>query len=100
MAQLIWSPLAVRDFFNICEYIGRDSKRAARKFGRQLLRVIESIPQQPRLGATVPEYERDDIRERILGDYRIVYRLRDDDIEIVAIAHAAQLLPPTPPVSE
>ena len=50
MAQLIWSPLAVRDFFNICEYIGRDSKRAARKFGRQLLRVIESIPNNPDWG--------------------------------------------------
>jgi plasmid stabilization system protein ParE len=96
MAQLIWSPRAARDFHNICEYIARDSRRAARKFGRRLLQVIESIPHQPLLGAIVPEYERHDIRERMLADYRIVYRLRDDGIEIVAITHGARLLPRSP----
>jgi plasmid stabilization system protein ParE len=97
MARLIWSPRAARDFHNICEYIARDSRRAARKFGRRLLQVIESIPDQPRLGSIVPEYERDDIREHILGDYRIVYRLANKRIEIVAISHGARLLPPSPP---
>jgi toxin ParE1/3/4 len=96
MAHLIWSPRAARDFYSICDYIARDSKRAARRFGRRLLKVIESIRDQPRLGAVVPEYERDDLRERIVEAYRIVYRVRSDSIEVVTIWHGARLLPRSP----
>ena len=37
------------------------------------------------MGRVVPEYSRDDIRELIFRQYRIVYQLKDDDILIVSI---------------
>jgi plasmid stabilization system protein ParE len=95
MAQLIWSPGAIRDLRNICDYLARDSDRYARSFARQVVTLIEAIPEQPRLGGIVPEYERDDIRERLFHNYRIIYRLRGEVIEVVRISHGARLLPPT-----
>ena len=65
MAQLIWSPRAIRDLDNICDYIARDSERYAGAFARQVVALVESSAQLPRLGSIVPEYERDDIRERL-----------------------------------
>ena len=56
--------------------------------------IIESIPANPRLGSTVPEYNRDDLRERLFHSYRIIYRLRGEAIEMVTITHGARLLPP------
>jgi len=97
MAQLIWSPRAVQDLQDACEYIARTSDRYARVFAEQVVSLIESIPEQPYLGGMVPEYEREEIRERLYHNYRIIYRLRDDVFEVVAITHGAQLLPRRPP---
>ncbi len=95
MAQLIWSPRAVRDLQEACEYIARTSDRYARVLAEQVIALIESIPDHPYLGGMVPEYDREEIRERLYHNYRIIYRIRDDAIEVVAISHGARLLPPT-----
>ncbi len=98
MAQLIWSPRAVRDLRDACEYIARTSDRYAHVFAEEMVALIESIPERPHLGGMVPEYDREDIRERLCHNYRVVYRLRDDIIEVVAISHGARLLPRRPPM--
>lgn len=40
----------------------------------------------------VPEYQDENLRERIFQNYRIVYRIRNDVIEIVVISHSAKQL--------
>ena len=42
----------------------------------------------------MPEYQTADIREVIESPYRIIYRLKADHIDILAVVHSAQLLPP------
>lgn len=97
MARLNWAPQAVQDLEDICEYIARSSEHYARTIAQGVRKLARSIPKQPRLGAMVPDYEQDDIRERLFHNYRIIYRIRDDVIEIVRIIHGARLLPRTPP---
>jgi plasmid stabilization system protein ParE len=46
----------------------------------------------PEMGRIVPEYKNPSLREKILGDYRIVYRLKENSIEIVIIVHGSRLL--------
>ena len=41
----------------------------------------------------MPEYEAEDIRELIEKPYRIIYRIKKDQIDVVAVIHGAQLLP-------
>ena len=96
MAQLIWSARASADLDTICEYIARDSDRYARLFAERVVRLVESVPYHPLLGAIAPESQREDLRERLFQNYRIVYRVRRDVVEIVTIMHAARLLPPPP----
>jgi addiction module RelE/StbE family toxin len=93
---LIWSPRALRDLDDACEFIARDSPKYAYLFAKRTVSLIETLPRQPLLGAVVPEYGRKDLRERHFQNYRIVYRVRGGDIEIVSITHAARLLPPAP----
>ncbi len=54
--------------------------------------MVESIPAFPRSGRVVPEYQKDNLREKIFQNYRIVYRIRSTAIEIVAISHGAKIL--------
>jgi toxin ParE1/3/4 len=93
MANLVWSPRSVNDLRETCEYLARSSDRYARFFAQHVVSLVESIPEQPRLGAMVPEYDRDDLRERLFHNYRIVYRLRGNDVEVVSITHGARRLP-------
>jgi len=93
MAKLIWSPKAAADLVEICKYIAKDSEYYANLFAQRIITLIETIPGYPMAGRMVPEYQREDLRERIFQRYRIVYRIKHEVIEIVAIVHGARLLP-------
>ncbi len=43
-------------------------------------------------GRVVPEINRKEIREIILGNYRIIYRIKKDVLEILTVYHSARLL--------
>ena len=90
--RIRWSLRAVSQFEGICEYISRDSPRYASVFASRINNIVSSLPEAPRLGRVVPEYRDPILRERIYQGYRIVYRLKPDAIEIVAICHGARLL--------
>jgi len=54
----------------------------------------EQIAAFPRSGRIVPEYKAPDIWEVIERPYRIIYRIKAEQIDILAVVHGAQLLPP------
>jgi len=87
-----WSPRAASHLEQICDYISRDSETYARIFAKEALSIVEGIASFPKIGRVVPEYNDPNLRERIYGNYRIVYRLKDDVVEIAAICHGAQRL--------
>ncbi len=93
--HIIWSPRAADQLEGICEYIAEDSPDYARAFAQKVVSVVRSIPSFTQAGRIVPEYGNAMLREKIYGNYRIVYRLSSNSatIEIVAICHAAQQLP-------
>ena len=90
--RIVWSPRAANQFEGICEYIANDSPVYARIFAQKIVSVVKNIPVFIRSGRVVPEYGKDDLREKIYGNYRIVYRINKDNIEVVAVCNGAQLL--------
>jgi len=87
-----WSPRAVSNLEEICNYIAKDSEHYASLFAKKVTVVIESIPQFPKAGRIVPEYGDENLREKTHKNYRIVYRLQREVVEIVVICHGARLL--------
>ena len=61
-------------------------------FAEKIISIIKSIPHFPKSGRIVPEYGNDNLREKIYKNYRIVYRIQDKYIEIVAICFAYRLI--------
>jgi plasmid stabilization system protein ParE len=51
MARLIWSPRAIKDLQQACDYIAQNSDRYARVFAQKIVSLIESIPDLPFLGS-------------------------------------------------
>lgn len=92
MAQVRWTPQAAEDLEAVCLFIARDSPRMAAIFADRVLRATERLANLPRSGKIVHELGMEDIREIIVGSYRVIYRLRADQVELLTIHHGARLL--------
>ena len=90
--RIKWSPKAASHFEGICDYIAKDSKYYSVLFAKKVVVIVKSLPQFPKAGRIVPEYNDENLREKIYGNYRIVYRIKEEIIEIVAICHGARQL--------
>ncbi len=90
--KIIWSPRAASNLEDICEYIARDSKYYAALFAKRIIAIVKNIPEFPKSGRIVPEYNNENLREKIYKNYRIIYRVKRDLFETVAICHSAKSL--------
>ena len=90
--RIVWAPRASDQFEEICDYIGADSPMYAHIFAKKVVALVKSISTFVRSGRMVPEYGDENLREKIYGNYRVVYRIKTDYIEIAAICHGSQLL--------
>jgi toxin ParE1/3/4 len=90
---LVWTPGAVRDLEQIHAYITADTPRYADVVAARIVQAFERLEDFPQSGRVVPELARDDVRELIQGAYRLVYQLRGDRAEILAIHHGARRFP-------
>lgn len=88
--KIRWSPRAASNFEEICAHIARDSEHYAALFAKQIDAVVRAIPEFPQAGRVVPEYGDESLREKIYENYRIVYRLKKEVVEIVVICHGAR----------
>jgi toxin ParE1/3/4 len=92
MAQINWTKQALGDLEAIGDYIARDSPAIAQVFVDRIINSIVRLESFPLSGRTVPESERESIREIIFRNYRIVYSLENDTIYILTIFHASKSL--------
>jgi len=89
MAQVRWTPQAADDLEAVCLYISRDSPRMAAAFAERVMRATDRLASYPRLGRTVPELGHENIREVIVGNFRVIYRVRPDAVQLLTIHHGA-----------
>ncbi|MET0090960.1 MAG: type II toxin-antitoxin system RelE/ParE family toxin [Candidatus Thiodiazotropha sp.] len=47
---------------------------------------------QPRIGRVVPELGQQNIRERFVYSYRVIYEIQPDELHILAVIHGKRLL--------
>ena len=90
--KLRWSIRAKNDLLEIGRYIGRDKPGAARKWVEYLRKGAQRVGDQPNWGRIVPEWNREDIREVVLRGYRVVYLVKDSEIEVLTVFEGHRLL--------
>jgi addiction module RelE/StbE family toxin len=91
--RIRWSDVAVNDLTSICDYIEqRDSAPAARHVALAIYEKVKGLEPYPRQGRPG---RRPDTRELVVAGlpYLIVYRIREDVVEINRILHGAQKWP-------
>lgn len=90
---MIWSAEAAEQLREITEYLAERSPQAARRVATGLLKRSRLLAQPPLTGRRLPEFPNTNLRELMERPYRLIYRITDKRIEIVALKHYRQLLP-------
>jgi len=91
MVRINWTFQAKEDLKSIADYISRDSKKYAKL---QVLRIRNRtgiLKSQPFSGKLVSEINKENIREIITGNYRIIYKIKSkNQLDILTIHHSAR----------
>ena len=90
MVKVVWSDSAVADLESTVEYIAQDSEHYAAAFAEKALKAVEKLGTFPGIGRVVPEYNREDIRELVFQNYRIIYKVEPEGVAIATIVHASR----------
>jgi toxin ParE1/3/4 len=90
-----WTDTAQQHLDAIYRYIAQDSPVYARRMVDRLTRRSQQIGEFPLSGRTVPEYQMSQVREVIEGPYRIIYFIKPDQIDVLAVLHGARKIPGT-----
>jgi addiction module RelE/StbE family toxin len=94
MVKIIWTQRSLHDLKSIADYISKDSAKYASLTIERIIGVTTYIEINPRIGRMVPEISRNDkIREIILDNYRIIYKISNTEtVYILTVHHSAKRL--------
>lgn len=90
--EIYWTRQSREDLRAIRAFIARDAPRTASAYVRRLRQSVGRLREFPYSGQVVPELQREEIREVIQGNYRIIYRVGDRQVDILTVYHGARLL--------
>ena len=85
--KVIWADGAVADLDAAADYISKDSPAYAASFVLQSLKAARSLGDLPERGRVVPEFKREDIREIFVFRYRLIYRIDELRVSVLAFIH-------------
>jgi len=91
--KVVWTDRAKQRLREIHDYIAQDAPLVAPLVVRRLVQRSRQLETLPQSGRTVPEYQREDIRELLVRPYRIIYLILPERVDVVTVRHYRQLLP-------
>ncbi len=92
MVRVKWDSEAIQDLKEIRAYIAKDSKLQAQRVVDKIRSSVRRIKTFPEIGAIVQNLGDQTLREILIFRYRIIYRLANNEIHIVAVVHGARQL--------
>lgn len=90
--RVLWSPVALERVEEIFEVIRWDKPGAAQRWVEKLFETVEGLSELPRQGRVVPEVGREDVRELLVGNYRVIYRVEERVVNILTVRQGRRLL--------
>lgn len=82
--KVTWTEVAWNDLEAVAEYISKDSPRYGAAFVRDVRDAARSLSHFSERGRYVPEFVNSQIRELLLGQYRLIYHITAKEVSIIA----------------
>ena len=91
--RVYWTNRAKARLRLIYNYIAEDSPKMALQVVDRITTRSQQLREIPRSGRQVPEYNRPDIRELLERPYRIIYKIKSSQVDVLTVMHYRQVLP-------
>jgi len=91
--KIIWSELSVERLNSIINFISEDNLQNALSWSESIFDQVDKLKKFPEMGRILPELNSEKIRELILGNYRVIYKVEPKYISILTIRNFRQILP-------
>jgi len=85
---VVWTVTALDHIAAIMQYVSQTSHIYAEQVAQRILHRGKQLESFPESGRVVPEVGKPDTREIIEQPYRVIYRVTETRVEIVAVVHA------------
>jgi len=92
MVEIKWTANALQEIDGIAEYISKDSPKYAQILVKQIYEMVTYLENFPKFGRKVPEYNDPNLREILYKNYRIIYLIKENHLEILSIIHGSRNL--------
>jgi len=93
MVEIKWTDFALNDLDEIGNYIALDSLKYGAITVSELFYSTQILKSSPFVGRVVPEIGKEEFRELIKGNYRIVYKIISENrIDVLTVHHSKRLL--------
>lgn len=83
--NVLWTENSVEDLVAIKRFISQDSTDRAESWVQELYDAGISLAVLPMRGRIVPEFNQENLRELLIENYRLVYSIKKNTIEIVTV---------------
>jgi toxin ParE1/3/4 len=88
--NIVWAPLALDRVNEHSEWLSRANPAAAERWIEDVFQAVDRLLDFPMSGPQVKELNRSDLREVIVGAFRIIYRVDSVQVTILALRPTRQ----------
>jgi len=92
MVEIKWTDNALVELDEIANYISKDSPKYAQILVKEIYGMVAYLKEFPKFGRRVPEYNDPNLREILYKNYRIIYLIKSEHIEIISVIHGSRLI--------
>ena len=97
MVEVKFTDQSLADIDNIAKFIASNSEKYAKIQVQRFFERVETLETNPLIGRIVPEINDKSIRELVMGNYRIIYKLVSiTRIDILTIHSSYMLISNSP----
>ena len=92
--MITWSPRGQLRLRQCAKYILQESQDwpTTLKWRNAIDEAVSTLDDFPESGSSVREFGRKDVRQLLVGDYRVIYRVRKNRAEVISVRHTAFLV--------
>lgn len=88
--RVVWTRAARVAADGILGFVAADAPQAAVQLLDWILEAASSLLTLAERGRSVPEVRMSPIRELLIGSFRLIYEVQDDEVIILALLHQAR----------
>lgn len=90
--KIAWAEEAEDEVAEIVLYIANDNPAASLNWYAKIKKAVLQIQNFPYAGRETPEFADVEMREVLVGSYRVMYNIRESGVYIYKVIHGARLL--------